>query len=192
MSRWIRNILAMLLMVGFFAGGSRRAFGRKAPTANAAKQTNDRIELIGHIAFDGKDVKGVITDEHWRRNYLYLTFVGTIKVVDVTDGPKPRITSEYTESSPLQAQLVVGNVAVLTDIAPATGNIPHAVSIVNFADPAKPEIIRQFANVTGFFVDSRRGLIYVINNEGLWILQEKPGHDLELEKQYEHDVLYNH
>ena len=62
---------------------------------------------------------------------------------------------------------------------------------MSFANPADPKIVRQFTKVTGFLIDSRRGLVYVVNNEGLWILIGNPGRDLELEKQYEHELMYN-
>jgi hypothetical protein len=86
--------------------------------------------------------------------------------------------------------VVVGNAVLLADTQPAT-HVPSSISIMSFANPADPKIVRQFKNVTGFLIDSRRGLIYVVNSEGLWILRENPGRDLELEKQYDHELLYN-
>jgi hypothetical protein len=182
--------LSMLLATGLLVGGAPGASAAKAP--NEVAPANDRIEVIGHLAFDGKGVTSVTTGEHWRKNYLYVNFDGKITVVDVTGGAKPTIASEYNGPSASNAQLVVGNVALLTDAQPVASNIPHSISIVSFANPAKPEVVRQFTNITGFLVDTRRGLIHVVNNEGLWILQEKPGRDLELEKQYERELKYNH
>jgi hypothetical protein len=185
MRTWIGYTLSTLLIAG-------AAFGRKAPASNSGDQTNDRIEVIGHVAFDGKDVTGVSAGEHWRRNYLYLSSAGKVTVVDITNGSAPKITSEYVEPTPLHAQVVVGNVVLLTDTPAPAASIPHSISIVSFSDPAKPKVVREFTNITGYLADKRRGLIHVINNEGLWILQEQPGRDLELEKEYEHSVLYNH
>ncbi len=175
--------LSMLLVSSTFAAS-------KAP--REAPMTNDRIEVVGHVAFDGKGVTGVTTGEHWRRNYLYVNSAGKIIVVDTSDGAKPKIASEYSGPADSNAQVVVGNVALLTDAAPAAANIPRTISIVSFANPAKPEVVRQFSNITGYVVEGRRGLIHVVNDEGLWILQEKPGRDIELEKQQEHDLFYNH
>ena len=180
------------LFAGLVVAGAALAAGSSATATNGAGPRNDRIEIIGHIAFDGKGVTGVTAGEHWRRDYLYVNFEGKIKVVDVTNGAAPKVAQEYTKPSASNAEVIVGNIALLTDAAPAPANIPHSVSIVSFANPAKPEVVREFSNITGFFVDSRRGLIHVINNEGLWVLQEKPARDLELEKQYEHELRYNH
>jgi hypothetical protein len=84
--------------------------------------------------------------------------------------------------------MVVGSAALLADTQPAT-HVPRSISIMSFATPAA--VVRQFMKVTGFLIDSHRGLIYIVNNEGLWILNEKPGRDLELEKQYDHELMYN-
>ena len=148
--------------------------------------------MIGHLAFDGTGVTQVTTGEHWRKNYLYLNAAGKITVVDVTNGGHPAITSEYRHSDPAaQVQVVVGSAALLADTQPAPHG-PSSISIMSFADPAEPTVVRQFTKVTGFLIDSHRRLIYVVNNEGLWILNEKPARDLELEEQYNHELMYNH
>jgi hypothetical protein len=192
MPRFNRCTLSVLFIAGLLINGGSRALARKS----GAKTTpnNDQIEVIGHIAFDGTGVTQVMTGEHWRRNYLYLNSADKITVVDVTSGGHPSIASEYHQALPAtdaQVQVIVGNAALLTDARPEA-NVPHLVSIMSFADAAKPAVVRQFTKVTGFLNDSRRGLIYVVNNEGLWILRQQPAPDVELQEQYAHDVIYNH
>jgi hypothetical protein len=184
--------LSMFVIFGLLITGSSRALARK-PSTKTAVQNNDQIEVIGHMAFDGTVVTQVTTGEHWRKNYLYLNSADKITVVDVTNGAHPSITSEYRRSLPAaqaQVQVVVGNAVLFADGQQAT-HVPSSISIMSFANPADPKIVRQFTKVTGFLIDSRRGLIYVVNNEGLWILIGSPGRDLELEKQYEHELMYN-
>jgi hypothetical protein len=192
MPRFKRYVLSVLFFTGLLINGGPRALARKS--AKPPAPNNDQIEVIGHIAFDGTGVTQVMTGEHWRRNYLYLNSADKITVVDVTSGGHPSVASEYHHALPAteaQVQVIVGNAALLTDARAAT-NVPHLISVMSFADPAKPTVVRQFTNITGFLTDSRRGLIYVVNNEGLWILHEQPARDLELEEQYAHDVIYNH
>jgi hypothetical protein len=192
MPRVKRFTLSVLFIAGLLINGIPQAQARKP--AKSPAPNNDQIEVIGHIAFDGSGVTQVMTGEHWRRHYLYLNSADKITVVDVTRGGHPSIASEYRHALPAtkaQVQAIVGNAALLTDARPVT-DIPHLISVMSFADPAKPAVVRQFTKVTGFLNDSRRGLIYVVNNEGLWILNEQPARDLELEEQYAHDVIYNH
>jgi hypothetical protein len=40
--------------------------------------------------------------------------------------------------------------------------------------------------------DDRRGLIFVANTEGIWILQQRLAQDPEVEKAYASYVLYSH
>jgi hypothetical protein len=190
MPRLAASAPSVFIVAGLLISGSSQALARKAP-AKEAPQTNDQIEVIGHIPFDGTSVTQVTTGEHWRKNYLYLNSADKITVVDVTNGARPSITSEYRHTLPAaQVQVVVGSAALLADTQPATHG-PSSISIMSFADPAAPSVVRQFTKVTGFLIDSHRGLIYIVNNEGLWILNEKPGRDLELERQYDHELMYN-
>ena len=53
------------------------------------------------------------------------------------------------------------------------------MSIISFADPAHPETVKQFANVTCTALDEHRGLIFVANDEGFWILHRNPAEDPE-------------
>jgi hypothetical protein len=185
--------VSALIIAELFIHGGSPALARKS--ARAPEPNNDRIEVIGHVALDGTGVTGVLTAEHWRKNYLYLNSAGKITVVDVTDITTPKIESEYRYSlqdERPQVEVVVGNAALLADVQPASTNIPRSISIMSFADPAKPTLVRQFTGITGYLIDGRRGLIYIVNNEGVWVLNQKPARDVELEKQYAHDVIYNH
>src|SRR6202166_1790464 len=127
-------IIAGLLI----SGGSRALAARKPPTKTTA-QNDDQIEIIAHVAFDGTGVTQVTTGEHWRKNYLYLNSADKITVVDVTQGGHPSIASEYHHALPAteaQVQAIVGNAALLADARPVT-DIPHLISVMSFADPAK-------------------------------------------------------
>jgi len=181
----------MFIIAGLLINGDSRALARK-PSTKTIAPNDDQIEVVGHIAFDGTDVTQILTGEHWRKNYLYLNSADKITVIDVTNGGRPNITSEYRHYRPAsQLQAIVGSTALLADAQPAA-HVPSSISIMSFVNPADPKVVRQFTKVTGFLVDSRRGLIYVVNNEGLWILNEKPARDVELEKQYERELMYNH
>lgn len=191
MPRFKRPTLSALFIAGLLISGGNPVLARKS--AKTPAPNNDQIEVIGHIAFNGAGITQVTTGEHWRRNYLYLNSAEKITVLDVTSGGHPSIASEYRHALPAadaQLQVIVGNAALLTDAHPVT-SVPRLISIMSFADPVNPAVVRQFTNVTGFLIDSHRGLIYVVNNEGLWILRERPAPDLELEEQYGHDVIYN-
>ena len=85
------------LIAGLIAGGIVCAFASSATASNTAGPKNDRFDVIGHLAFDGKGVTGLTTGEHWRKSYLYVSFDGKIKVVDITDGATPKVAQEFAK-----------------------------------------------------------------------------------------------
>lgn len=85
---------------------------------------------------------------------------------------------------------VVGNaVLVASSTSPPA---PETVTILNFADSEHAKVARQFSGVTSMLKDTSRGLIYLANPEGLWVLRSAPAADTELEKEYGKYILYSH
>jgi len=161
---------------------------QKAP---AAKDGNpDSLRVIAHIALNDSSPCRLTTAEHWRRQYLYLDHSQTsnLTIIDITNAAQPLVAKEVNRGEIIgEIRLMVGYVGLVT--SPETETAPKAVSIVSFADPKTPKLQQTFKNVTGFA--RGRGFVFIVNDEGLWILQEQPGRDLELEKEYEHHVLYD-
>jgi hypothetical protein len=63
---------------------------------------------------------------------------------------------------------------------------------MDFSDPRNPKVAREFTGVTAMSRDDRRGLIFVANADGIWILQQHLALDPEVEKAYANYVLYSH
>ena len=63
---------------------------------------------------------------------------------------------------------------------------------MDFSDPRNPKVAREFTGVTATSRDDRRGLIFIANGEGIWILQQHLAADPEVEKAYANYVLYSH
>ena len=63
---------------------------------------------------------------------------------------------------------------------------------MDFSDPGTPKVAREFTGVTAMSRDDRRGLIFVANAEGIWILRQRLAEDPEVEKAYAKYVLYSH
>lgn len=61
---------------------------------------------------------------------------------------------------------------------------------MDFSDPQNPKVARVFAGVTAMSRDQGRGLIFVANADGIWILQQRLAQDPEVEKAYANYVLY--
>ena len=56
---------------------------------------------------------------------------------------------------------------------------------MDFSDPLQPKITREFTGVTATGQDRTRGLIFIANGDGIWILHQRVGVDPAVEKEYD-------
>ena len=61
---------------------------------------------------------------------------------------------------------------------------------MDFSDPKNPKVVREFSAVTAMSRDERRGLIYIADGDGIWVLQQHLATDPEVEKAYDNYVRY--
>ncbi len=153
----------------------------------------DGIRLIAHLTLDGEAQRKMLRTEHWRRQYLYLESADakSLTIVDVTAPSSPAVV-QHIATGPDEANVadVVGTAALVTDLDTSPAPVrARTVSVVSFTDPNHPKSLQQFKGVTAML--KGHGLIYLVNADGLWILQEQPGEDKELEDAYSNYVLYN-
>jgi hypothetical protein len=74
---------------------------------------------------------------------------------------------------------------------PSAPGRTEIVQIMSFADPAHPTVARQFPDVTAIGSDRQRGLIFLADNAGVWILFEHFAEDPAIEREYDNYILYN-
>ena len=181
------SILAAALMASPLIAGSDGA----TPPGGA-----DRIDVIAQVPLLGEPVVQITAGTHWRRNFVYLRHGppgDAIIVLDVTDPIVPKAVGSLDAPAPeaLGDITAVLGTAVLV-ASPTSPQPPQTITILNFADPEHPKVVRQFSGVTAQFKDIGRGLIYLTDSKTLWVLHLDPATDTELEKHYEHHVLYSH
>jgi hypothetical protein len=75
--------------------------------------------------------------------------------------------------------------------APAATTTPQALRVMDFSDAQHLRVVREFTGVTAVGRNAARGLIFVANADGVWILQQHFAEDPEVEKAYATYVLYN-
>lgn len=164
---------------------------------DAAERPQDRIAVVGHLPLAGGEVDRLSAMSHYSRNYFYAedTKLGTVTVIDVTDVKAPSIVqiahAVNAQSSDLLA--VAGTAALIGSPAlPSAEPAPRPVRIVSFADPGHPQISREFTGVTAVGSNSGRGLVFLANPEGIWILSKQPAEDPAVAPAYQDRVTYDH
>jgi hypothetical protein len=191
-SSWFAFALGVLVLMPIAHGKDKN---KKSPP----KDPQDAIEVVGHIPLTKGAITGFIPTQHYSSYYLYVEHDGgkNVTLVDVTKAARPVVLADVSSPSNAGAAAgfvaVAGTAALITDQPAGTVAQPAAqtVRIMDFSDPQHPNVAREFAGVTTISRDERRGLIFLANPDGLWILHQSFAMDPEVEREYAHRVLYD-
>lgn len=156
----------------------------------------DSIEVVAHIALTTGPVLRLLTTEHYSSYYLYAEHGAgaPVTLIDTTQARHPAVLAEVAYPTTGSDSLVVvsGTTALAASGAASQPATPQTIRILDFSDPRNPKVAREFNGVTAINRDDRRGLIFLANPDGLWILHQSRADDPEVEKAYAHHVLYDH
>lgn len=175
--------VALLLFVGILSVNAWGKDKHPKPTPPA----RDEIQVVAHIPANGDAVTGFLTTQHYNRNYLYAEHVSgkTVTLIDITDVRSPGLLAEMTDPAGGSDALfaVTGNAALVAagnrQMIPAS---PQTFRILSYADPMHPTIQQEFKGVTAISRDDKRGLIFLADADGIWILQQQYAIDPEQAK----------
>jgi hypothetical protein len=146
------------------------------------KPTDVPASVIAHLALPQATGNEMLLQKENGKNYLYVQQAAKqgFMIVDVTKPEKPNLLRRTAESNPATTgnmEMVSPDVAIVAapEKKPTTltsSNHPtQKVRIVDLSDPHNPKTLQEFSGVTGILPDGGHGLIYLTNNEGLWILR---------------------
>jgi hypothetical protein len=160
----------------------------KQPKAPDAK---DEIEVVGHVPLTGGPVKRFLSTQHYSSYYLYAEREngGNVTLIDITKTNQPAVLADMASGN---LTMVAGTAAVVGS-EPAVSNAsqaPQSIKVMDFSDPQNPKVAREFTGVTAMSRDDQRGLIFVANGDGIWILQRRFAEDPEVQRAYEDYVIY--
>jgi len=146
------------------------------------KPTDVPATVIAHLPLPQATGSQMLLQKENGKRYLYVQQAGKqgFMIVDVTQPEKPSIlkrTAESNQSTTGNLQMVSPDVAIAEapEKTPATltsSNRPtETVRVLDLSDPRNPKTLETFNRVTSLLPDGSHGLIYLTNNEGLWILR---------------------
>ena len=146
------------------------------------KPTDVPATVIAHLPLPQPTGNQMLLQKENGRNYLYVQQASKqgFMIVDVTKPEKPNLLKRTAESN----QATAGNLEMVSpDVAIAeapekkpttltSSNHPtETIRILDLSDPHNPKTIQEFSGVTSLLPDGGHGLIYLTNNQGLWILR---------------------
>jgi uncharacterized secreted protein with C-terminal beta-propeller domain len=173
-ARWVRKmsfqiaaIAAMVTMSPSFLPNYTRA----AAQDDNKPVTKDKVVELAHLPLPGSPVRQIFLQEDKGKRYLLLQQNVHFTVVDVTNPKNPQIVDRIAGQGKL-AEVGAGlAISVQSDQAAQAGVPTQTVRLVDLNDPKNPRVVKTLNGVTSIYSDDGRQLIYVTNNEGLWVIK---------------------
>lgn len=174
----------LLLLLAILAAGSSQP---------APKPTDVPATVIAHLPLPQATGSQMFLQKQNGKNYLYVQQASKqgFMVVDVTKAEKPNLlkrTAATNEATAGNLQMVSPDVAIAQapEKTPTTltssSHPTETVRILDLSDPHNPKVLQEFNGVTSLLPDGGHGLIYLTNDQGLWVLRYNRPALLEPEK----------
>jgi hypothetical protein len=166
-----------------------------APAQDEAhkKSTDVPATVIAHLPLPQATGSQMFLQKDNGKSYLYVQQASKqgFMIVDVTKPDLPSLLKHSAEVS----QATAGNLEMVSpDFAIASApekksntltssKYPtQTIRLLDLSDPRKPAVVEEFNGVTSVLPDGGHNLIYLTNNEGLWILSYRRSALLEPSK----------
>jgi hypothetical protein len=167
-----------------------------APPPKALPQgTNgqEHIRVAGHLDLSAMHVNQMFIEQRGDKIYLFLhrPTKHAYALVDVTNPEHPVLVSRDIMKSGGQIESPAPGSAFALTVTPESGADTSAqtsaaplpretVNLVDMSDPKHVKTVKTFKGVTSVYPENGRKLVYLVNDEGLWIVSHGMTHPLPL------------
>jgi hypothetical protein len=159
----------------------------------APKPTDVPATVIGHLSLPQATGSEMMLQKEHGKDYLYVQQAAKpgYMVIDVSRPDDPKLLKREPGSN----QSTTGNLQMVTPtvaISEAPEKTPETltsskratetVRVLDLSDPKDPKTLETFEKVTSTLADGRHGLLYLTNNDGLYVLRYNHRWQIEPEK----------
>ena len=160
-----------------------------------AVQIQEQIRVAGHLDLQGMQVKQMFLQQRDNKSYLFLRRAdqNAFAIVDVTNPNRPVLAdqSALPELAGGTLELPPGSTLAIAFV-PEQNSTPTAsetlasdvtlmkVRLIDLSDPREPKTMKIFNSVTSVASDEGRLLVFLANNEGLWIVSHHQNRPLPM------------
>jgi hypothetical protein len=159
---------AALLMVAVGIAAAPAVYAKP----NSKRAPGQPPNMVAHVPLSGGSVTRMLLVKKSGKEYLVLGLdsAAQVAILDVSEPGQPRLvdTAEGSAGPPST------EVKLVADTLKFFGT-----SDAESVSSSGPKEIRSLSGVTTFMKDKARGLIYVANGEGLWIVKTKQKADAD-------------
>ena len=155
-----------------------------ASDQSTGKSTDVPASIIAHIPLPQAAGSEMMLQKEHGKQYLYVQQAGKpgYMVVDVSKPDNPSLLKRAAgsnQSTEGDLTMVSPNVAIAE--APektpttltSTKRATEIVRVLDLSDPKNPKTLETFNKVTSTLADGQHGLLFLTNDEGLWVLRYK-------------------
>lgn len=147
------------------------------------KPTELPAKVIAHLPLQDAPGSEMLLQSKGDKHYLYVQKASKqgFTVVDVTKPSIPvfvKPTGSSANATAGKLEMAGSDVALAEVPDRNSKGVIHSsdyptetVRVLDLSDPAHPKVIQTFTGVTSTLQDPSRGLIFLANNDGLWILR---------------------
>src|SRR5580698_4667484 len=169
--------LAFSLLCCSIALASASAAEQPAP-----KPTDVPATVIAHLPLPQATGSEMLLQKENSKQYLYVQQAAKqgFMIIDVSRPEQPSLlkrTAELNQPTAGDLQIVSPDVAIAEapektlETVTSSNHPTETVRVLDLSDPRNQKTLQTFSKVTSLLPDSRHGLIYLTNDEGLWILR---------------------
>jgi hypothetical protein len=148
----------------------------------APKPTEVPAMVIAHLSLPQATGNEMLLNKQDEKSYLYVQQASRqgFMIVDVTKPDRPSLVKKSAEPNKATSgslQLVSPEVAIAAaperkpNTITSSAHPTETVRVLDLTDPKNPKTLQEFTGVTSFLPDGNHGLIYLTNNQGLWVLR---------------------
>jgi len=159
----------------------------------AAKPTDVPATVIAHLPLPQATGSQMLLQKEGGKQYLYVQQASKqgFMIVDVTKPDRPNLlkrTAQSDQATSGNLEMVSPDIAIAqapekTPTTLSSSNRPtETVRVLDLSDPRNPKTLETFTKVASLLPDGGHGLIYLTNNDGLWVLRYSRPAFLEPEK----------
>lgn len=153
------------------------------------KPTEVPARVIAHLTLQEAPGSEMLLQKRGdKQQYLYVQKASKkgFMVVDVANPELPALlrVSAPSNQAPAGRLEMAGPSVGLAEVPDknskgvlrSTDNPTETVKILDLSDPTQPKVLQTFSGVTSILPDAGRNLVFLANNDGLWILKyTRPG-----------------
>jgi hypothetical protein len=184
-------VMGLFLLFAAGAWGQAPKASSDPRTASGLKETSgqEHIRVLGHLPLEGIHVNQMFIQQRGDKTYLYLhrPNAQAYALVDVTKPDNPTLINRADIKGGFVEGTASGSVLAI-NVTPENGSNQGSVStlptetvhFLDMSDPKNPKSVKSFQGVTAVYPDDSRKLVYLVNNEGLWIVSHRMTHPLPL------------